>query len=68
MKNIYEQADQLARDAEEIAISLFLYNTATRSLGCKKDSLESIQHDVAMIMQRYSRIYAEIGEKIKNEN
>lgn len=50
MKKIYEQADQLAKEAGEIVISLFAYNPSTRSLGCKKDSLESIQHDVAMIM------------------
>ncbi|MCK4328740.1 hypothetical protein KAX02_02750 [candidate division WOR-3 bacterium] len=65
MKELTEQADILVKEAEKIVINIGAYSPATRSLGCKKDSLENIQHDVATLMQRYSRLYAEIGALIK---
>lgn len=64
MKQIFGQVDQLATEARLIADSLSRYNPG---LNKERIPLEVIQHDVAILMQRYSRIYADIGEKIKNE-
>lgn len=62
MKKIYEQADQLVIEGQIIADNLGQYSPG---LSKERIPLEAIQHDVAILMQRYSRVYADIGEKIK---
>lgn len=64
MKEIYEQSAQLVIEGQLIADNLNQYNPG---LVKERVPLETIQHDVAILMQRYSRVYADIGEKIKNE-
>ena len=62
MKKICEAAEQLEIEGQLIANALSEYNPG---LNKKRIPLDCIQHDIAVLMQRYSRIYAEIGEKIK---
>jgi uncharacterized coiled-coil DUF342 family protein len=65
MKKLFQQATQLMKEAEDINKDLFAYSPGSK---CKKVPLRNIQYSIASLMREYSRLYAEIGEKIRNDS
>ncbi len=63
MKALFEEAEERAKDAEEIFINLLAYDPSIRSL-CPKVPLKKIQRDISTIARRYAKLYGELGEKI----
>lgn len=64
MKKIAKTADQLSKQSEEISLNILTHNPDIRSLRNVK-SLKKIQHDIMVLVQRYTRLWTDIGEKIK---
>ena len=65
MKKLFEQASQIAKEAQMIADSLAEYNPGL----CKhKVPLDVIQYDVASLARELAGLHGEIGGKIRNEN
>ena len=64
MKKLFEQASQIAKEAQMIADSLAEYNPGL----CKnKVLLDVIQYDVASLAQELTRLHGEIGGKIRDD-
>lgn len=65
MKKLFEQATQIAVEAQMIADSLFDYNSG---LCKKKIPLSAIQCDCSTLARNLIILYGDIGEKIRNAN
>jgi hypothetical protein len=65
MRKLYEQAAQIAVEAQMIADSLEEHNPG---LCKKKVPLDVIQYDVASLARELASLYGEIGEKIREDD
>jgi len=68
MKELYEQAHGFIKDIENIAANIFAYNPSIRQLKQGKILCETIQYDIATLTRNLSGLYADLGNKIKEEN
>lgn len=64
MEKLFDQASQIATEAQTIADNLSEYNPGLRK---DKTPLPVIQYDVASLARELAGLHAEIGEKIKND-
>ena len=67
MKTLFERSESCAEEAEEIMLDILTHNPDIRSLR-NVILIKDIQHKIAKLTQRYTRIYGDLGNKIKEGN
>lgn len=66
-KELFEHAEYIEKEIGKIVSDLLAYNPGVRN-PCKKVPLENIQHDIACSTRHLSILYADIGERIKDDS
>jgi len=62
MKEVFEYSKVLVKDAQKISDELFAYNDGLDNTN--KVPLANISHSIATIMYEYSKLRADINERI----
>ena len=63
MKDLFREAEILAKEAEDIMLDILTHNPDIPSLR-NVASIKDLQHEIAVLMKRYSRLYKMVGEKL----
>ena len=64
MKTLFREAEILAKDAEDIMLDILTHDPDIPSLR-NMALVETLQHKIALLMQRYAMLYQMIERKLK---